>query len=48
MSGIPYVMDVDKQEVETILWGDGKGKKTPSKILNLNMEALIRSKTLRD
>jgi glutamate synthase domain-containing protein 2 len=48
MSEIPYVMDVDKQEVETILRGDGKGEKTPSKILNMNMEALIRSKALRD
>jgi len=47
MSGIPYVMDVDKQEVETILRGNGKGEKTPSKILNMNMEALIKSKALR-
>jgi hypothetical protein len=47
MSGIPYVMDVDKQEAETILRGNGKGEKTPSKILNMNMEALIRSKALR-
>jgi hypothetical protein len=47
MSGIPYVMDVDKQEVETILRGNGKGEKTPSKILNMNMEALIKSKAFR-
>jgi len=47
MSGIPYVMDVDKQEVETILRGNGKGERTPSKILNLNMEALIKSKAFR-
>jgi len=47
MSGIPYVMDVDKQEVERILRGNGKGEKTPSKILNLNMEALIKSKAFR-
>jgi len=47
ISGIPYVMDVDKQEVETILRGNGKGEKTPSKILNMNMEALIKSKALR-
>jgi glutamate synthase domain-containing protein 2 len=48
MSGIPYVMDMDKREVETILRGNGKGEKTPSKILNLNLEALIKSKALRD
>jgi glutamate synthase domain-containing protein 2 len=48
MSGIPYVMDLDKREAETILRGNGKGEKTPSKILNLNMEALIKSKALRD
>jgi glutamate synthase domain-containing protein 2 len=48
MSGIPYVMDLDKREAETILRGNGKGEKTPSKILSLNMEALIKSKALRD
>jgi glutamate synthase domain-containing protein 2 len=47
MSGIPYVMDVDKREAETILRGNGIGEKAPSKILNLNMEALIKSKAFR-
>jgi hypothetical protein len=47
MSGIPYVMDLDRREAETILSGNGKGEKTPSKILNLNMEALIKSKAFR-
>ena len=47
MSGIPYVMDVDKQEVERILRGNGKGEKIPSKILNMNMEAVIKSKAFR-
>jgi hypothetical protein len=41
-------MDADKREVEKILRGNGKAEKTPSKILNMNMEALIRSKALRD
>ena len=48
MSGIPYVMDMDKHEAETILRGNGRGERTSSKILNLNMEALIKSKALRD
>jgi len=47
MSGIPYVMDVDKREAEAILRGNGIGEKTPSKILNSNMEALIKSKAFR-
>jgi glutamate synthase domain-containing protein 2 len=47
ISGIPYVMDSDKQEVEKILRGNGRGEKTPSKILNMNMEALIKSKALK-
>jgi glutamate synthase domain-containing protein 2 len=47
MSEIPYVMDADKEEVEKILRGNGKGEKTPSKILNMNMEALIKSKALK-
>jgi glutamate synthase domain-containing protein 2 len=47
MSGIPYVMDVDKQEVETILGRTDKGEKAPSRILNMNIEALIRSKAFR-
>jgi glutamate synthase domain-containing protein 2 len=48
MSEIPYVMDVDKKEAEMILRGNGKAEEAPSKILNMNMEALIRSKALRD
>jgi hypothetical protein len=47
ISGISYVMDADKEEVEKILWENGKGEKSPSKILNLNIEALIKSKALR-
>jgi len=42
ISGIPYVMDADKEEVEKIL-----NRRTSSKILNLNLEALIKSKALR-
>ena len=45
ISGIPYVMDADKEEVEKIL--SSRGEKTPSKILNLNIEALIKSKALK-
>lgn len=47
MSGIPYVMDSDKWEVEKILRGNGKREESSSKILNLNMEALIKSKAFR-
>jgi hypothetical protein len=43
ISGIPYVMDADKEEVEKILKKNGKAS---SKVLNLNIEALIRSKAL--
>jgi glutamate synthase domain-containing protein 2 len=46
ISGIPYVMDSDKDEVENIFRKDERGK-TPSKVLNLNIEALIKSKALR-
>ena len=47
MSGIPYVMDIDKEEVEKIFRKDDKREKMASKILNLNIEALIQSKALR-
>jgi hypothetical protein len=47
VSGIPYVMDADKEEVEKILRKNGRGEKTSAKILNLNLEALIKSKALR-
>ena len=47
VSGIPYVMDVDKEEGENILRKDYKSKKTSSNIINLNIEALIKSKVLR-
>jgi len=47
VSGIPYVMDTDKEEVDRILMKRDKSDKTTSKILNLNIEALIRSKALR-
>jgi hypothetical protein len=47
ISGIPYVMDADKEEVEKILRKNGKGEKTSAKILNFNLEALIKSKALR-
>jgi glutamate synthase domain-containing protein 2 len=46
MSGIPYVMDSDKAEVDLILGKSGRGTRAPSKILNLNIEALIKSKAL--
>jgi glutamate synthase domain-containing protein 2 len=46
ISGIPYVMDADKEEVEKILRQHDKSEKTPSKIINLNIEALIKSKAL--
>src|SRR5512136_762827 len=42
VSGIPYVMDADREDIEKIL-----SRKTSSKILNLNLEALIKSKALR-
>src|SRR4030066_2563865 len=44
VSGIPYVMDGDKEEVENILRKDDKSKKTSSNIINLNIEALIKYK----
>jgi len=47
ISGIPFVMDADKQAVEDILRESGRSRKTSSKILNLNLEALIHSKALR-
>jgi glutamate synthase domain-containing protein 2 len=47
ISEIPYVMDADKEEVEKILRKDDQPEKIPSKILNLNMEALIKSKALK-
>jgi glutamate synthase domain-containing protein 2 len=47
MSGIPYVMDGDKEEVEKILRKEDKLEKVPSKIINLNIEALIKSKAFR-
>jgi glutamate synthase domain-containing protein 2 len=47
MSGIPYVMDMDREEIEKIMMGNATSEKTPSKILNLNMEALIKSKTFK-
>ena len=47
ISGIPFVMDADKQAVEDILRESGRSPKTSSKILNLNLEALIHSKALR-
>jgi glutamate synthase domain-containing protein 2 len=43
VSGIPYVMDADKEEAERILRKNGK---TSTKIINMNIEALIRSKAL--
>jgi len=44
VSGIPYVMDSDKDEVEKILRKGDPVDKASSKILNLNLEALIKSK----
>jgi glutamate synthase domain-containing protein 2 len=44
ISGIPYVMDSDKEEVEKILRKGDRRDKTSAKILNLNLEALIKSK----
>ncbi|MBS3906765.1 MAG: hypothetical protein KGZ49_06990 [Syntrophaceae bacterium] len=47
VSGISYVMDGDKEEVENILRKVDKSEKTSSNIINLNIEALIKSKALR-
>jgi hypothetical protein len=47
MSGIPYVMDMDKEEIEKIIMGGAQSEKKPSKVLNLNMEALIKSKAFK-
>jgi len=46
ISGIPYVMDADKEEVEKILRQHDKSEKIPSKVINLNIEDLIKSKAL--
>jgi glutamate synthase domain-containing protein 2 len=46
VSGIPYVMDGDKEEVESILRKSDRGERASAKILNLNIEALIKSKAL--
>lgn len=45
LSGIPYVMDGDKEEIDKI-FRKGTARKSSSKILNLNLEALIKSKAL--
>ncbi len=47
ISGISYAMDADEEEIEKILGKSGKSQKTPPKILNINMEALIKSKALK-
>jgi hypothetical protein len=39
-------MDADKEEVEKILRQHDKSEKIPSKVINLNIEALIKSKAL--
>jgi hypothetical protein len=44
VSGISYVMDADKEEVNRILSKNGRDERTSAKILNLNIEALIKSK----
>lgn len=44
MSGIPYVMDADRWEVEKILRRGDRIDKASVRLLNLNMEALIKSK----
>lgn len=44
LSGIPYVMDADKEEVDRILRKGDRIEKIPSRVLNLNIEALIKSK----
>jgi hypothetical protein len=47
LSGIPYVMDGDREEVEKILGKPGRDERAPAKILNLNMEAFIKSKAYK-
>ncbi len=47
MSGIPYVMDGDKEEVEEILGKPGRDERAPAKILHLNIEAFIKSKAYK-
>jgi predicted RNA-binding protein YlqC (UPF0109 family) len=47
ISGISYAMDADEEEIEKILGKSGKSQKTPPKILNINLEALIKSKALK-
>jgi hypothetical protein len=45
VSGIPYVMEADQEEVTKILGLEENGKDR-SKLMNLNIEALIKSKAL--
>ena len=47
VSGIPYLMDADREEVEAILGKSRRDEDAQRKIMNLNIEALIRSKALR-
>jgi len=47
VSGISYLMDADREEVEAILGKSRRDDDVQRKILNLNIEALIRSKALR-
>jgi hypothetical protein len=47
LSGIPYVMEGDKEEVEKILRKTDKDERTPAKVVNLNMEAFIKSKAYK-
>jgi len=44
VSGIPYVMDSDRSEVEEILGVSEGASKYRAKILNLNLENFIRAK----
>jgi hypothetical protein len=46
LSGIPYVMDGDKEVIEQILRKPDRSERASAKILNLNIEALIKSKAL--
>jgi glutamate synthase domain-containing protein 2 len=47
LSGIPYVMEGDKEEVEKILRKTDRDERAPAKVVNLNMEAFIKSKAYK-
>ena len=47
VSGLPYVMEMDREEVKKILARPDRRGKNQTNILNFNIETLVKSKALR-